>query len=250
MCKNLAWVRRSRSPGTKKNKKMPSHPHWQCMVRRRVRCRPYTSLSSRRVHFVATGGDGSARWRRLACSFIGSCPCGHHYAGGKISACCLWPLVTGSHSQHLYWTKTYNLNLKGNWPLPCPLSRKWDGLQFTLIAVHRRTSPSSRCQMQPKYLSPDYSSNNILWLSTNCVILGTLGGICLRIFVAVSFTCNFCIFGDYLSENWGYCESISPNWSKKTHRVFVECSLSDLSIRCGSVHNHDVKFKRSWVARR
>jgi len=30
------------------------------LVRRRMRCRPYAALSSRRLHCVAAGGDGSA----------------------------------------------------------------------------------------------------------------------------------------------------------------------------------------------
>jgi len=40
-----------------KNVKMLNHPHRQCMVRRRVRCRPYAARSSRRLHCVAAGGD-------------------------------------------------------------------------------------------------------------------------------------------------------------------------------------------------
>jgi len=86
-----------RSPGTKQ--KMLSHPHWQCMVRWRVRCRLYAARSSRRVHFVAAEGwrgDGSARWWRLACGFVGSGPRGRGYAGGKISACCLVLFVINS----------------------------------------------------------------------------------------------------------------------------------------------------------
>jgi len=44
------------------------------------------------LHCVAARGwwgDGSARWRWLACGFIGSGPRRRSYAGGKISACCL-----------------------------------------------------------------------------------------------------------------------------------------------------------------
>ena len=41
-----------------KNGKMLSHPHWQCMVRWCMCCRPYAACSSRRVHSVAAGGDG------------------------------------------------------------------------------------------------------------------------------------------------------------------------------------------------
>jgi len=37
---------RSRSPGTKKENVL-SHPHWQCMVRWRVRCRPYSMVDIR-----------------------------------------------------------------------------------------------------------------------------------------------------------------------------------------------------------
>ena len=44
--------------GDKKNEKMLSHSHWQCMVRRRVCCRPYAARSSRRVHCVAAGVTG------------------------------------------------------------------------------------------------------------------------------------------------------------------------------------------------
>jgi len=83
---------RSRSPGTKKAKKMLSYLHWQCIVRRRVRCRPYAACTSRWVHCVATQGwqsAGSARSWRLACGFVQSGPWGHGYAGWKISTCCL-----------------------------------------------------------------------------------------------------------------------------------------------------------------
>ena len=83
---NLGVKGQGHSLGTKK---LLSQPHWLCMVRRRVRCRPYAARSSRRLHCVAAGGDGSARWRRLACGFVGSGLHRRGYAGGKISACCL-----------------------------------------------------------------------------------------------------------------------------------------------------------------
>jgi len=79
---------RSRTTGHK-NEIMSSHSHWQCTVRRRMRCSPYTARSNRQVHCVAAGGDGSARWRWLACSFVGSSPRGRGYTGGKISTGCL-----------------------------------------------------------------------------------------------------------------------------------------------------------------
>ena len=88
---------------------MLSHPHWECMVRQCVRCRPYTACSSRRVHCVAAKewrGDGSAPWQRLACGFVGSSPCGRGYAGGKISTCCL--VVICIHKPYVvsHWTAT------------------------------------------------------------------------------------------------------------------------------------------------
>jgi len=62
--KNLVRIRMSRSKVKcqghqgQKNEKLLSHSHLQCTVRRRVRCRPYAASSSRRLHCVATGGDG------------------------------------------------------------------------------------------------------------------------------------------------------------------------------------------------
>jgi len=41
----------------KKDKKQLSHPHWRCIVRRDVRCKPYAARSSR-LHCVAAGRDG------------------------------------------------------------------------------------------------------------------------------------------------------------------------------------------------
>ena len=67
--------------------------HWQCMVRRHVRCRPYAECSSRRLHCVTAEGDSSAHWQQLACIFVGSGPYGCGYAGGKISAFCLVHLL-------------------------------------------------------------------------------------------------------------------------------------------------------------
>ena len=95
--KNLARIRMSKSkvkgqgPRDKNTKKCWVILIWQCMVRRRVRWRPYAARSSSRLHCVAPRGwrgDGGACWW-LACGFVGSCPRGRGYAGGKISACCL-----------------------------------------------------------------------------------------------------------------------------------------------------------------
>jgi len=68
---------------------MMTHPHWQCTSRCRTHCRPYTACSSRWIHCVAAGGDGSACWRRFACGFVGGGPHGRDYNGGKISTRCL-----------------------------------------------------------------------------------------------------------------------------------------------------------------
>jgi len=81
---------RSRSPGTK-IEELPSHPCWQCMVRWHVHCRRtlHSAADDSIVWPLGVTGDGSTRWLRLACGFVGSGPRGRGYAGGKISTCCL-----------------------------------------------------------------------------------------------------------------------------------------------------------------
>jgi len=75
-----------------KKTKLPSHPHWQCIVLgdacavgRTLHAAETTPLCGR----WGWRGDGSARWRRLASGFVGSGPCGRGNASGKMSACCL-----------------------------------------------------------------------------------------------------------------------------------------------------------------
>ena len=63
------WMSRSksRSPGTKLGKLL-RHSHWQCIVRCCIRRMLQMMSSSNRLHHsITAGGDGSARWRRLAC---------------------------------------------------------------------------------------------------------------------------------------------------------------------------------------